>query len=344
MLKGAGPRSRIRSTRKLLLNAALIMCVMLVLSSFVAAVLIPEDAYRLGEPASGRAIAYLDHEHLGRVFATLYDMSTILILWFAGASAMTGLLNLIPRYLPRFGMAPRWVEYRRPLVLVLLTIDVLVTPVFRAGVEAQGGAYATGVLVLMFSAALAVALAKWRASSVRRPQTVMVSLYFLLVTLVFLYTLIAVIERPDGIIIASVFIALLLLMSGVSRYIRSTEMRVSEVAFVDHASGELWASIGGGKVNLGPYHTATPESRQKVEDRIRSHYKIEGLLAFLHVNLIDNRSEFLSPLRIKVVREGENFVIDGWGAVAIANSIAYLSELLNPISIVLGLTRQNLMQ
>ena len=339
------PLGRIRSTRKLLLAAALIMSVMLVLSSFVAALLIPEDAYRLGGPASGRAIAYLAHEHLGTVFATFYDLSTILILWFAGASAMTGLLNLIPRYLPRFGMAPRWVAYRRPLVLVLLTIDVLVTLVFRAGVEAQGGAYATGVLVLIFSAAVAVALAKWRDSNVRRPQTILVFLYFLLVTLVFLYTLIAnVIERPDGIIIASVFIALLLLMSGVSRYIRSTEMRVSEVTFTDRASAELWTSITGGRVNLVPYHSDTRESRQCVEDKIRSHYKIDGPLAFLHVNLIDNRSEFLSPLRIRVLREGQNFVIDGWGAVAIANSIAYLSELLNPISIVLGLTRKNLMQ
>ena len=227
------PSGRIRSTQKLLLSAALIMSVMLLLSSLITTVLIPEEAYRLGGPASGRAIAYLAHQHLGEAFGTVYDLSTILILWFAGASAMTGLLNLIPRYLPRFGMAPRWVAYQRPLVLVLLTINVLVTLAFRAGVEAQGSAYATGVLVLMLSAAIAVALAKWRDCSVRRPHTIILAVYFLLVTLVFVYTLITnVIERPEGIIIASVFIVLLLLTSGLSRYRRATEMRVSEVTFV----------------------------------------------------------------------------------------------------------------
>ncbi|MGC2246072.1 MAG: hypothetical protein WA609_05670 [Terriglobales bacterium] len=342
---GKLPSGRIRSTKKLLLSAALIMSVLLLLSSFVTTLLIPENAYRLGGPASGRAIAYLAHKNLGEAFGTVYDLSTILILWFAGASAMTGLLNLIPRYLPRFGMAPHWVTYRRPLVLVLLTIDVLVTLAFRAGVESQGSAYATGVLVLMFSAAIAVVLAKWRECIVRKPLTIFVAFYFLIVTLVFLYTLVAnVIERPDGIIIASVFIVLLLLTSALSRYRRSTEMRVSEVTFVDHASADLWASITGRKVNLVPYSTATLEHRNDVEDKIRLHYKVDGPLAFLHVSLIDNTSEFLAPLRVRVRREGENFVIDGWGAVAIANSIAYLGELLDPISLVLGLTRRNLMQ
>jgi hypothetical protein len=342
---GAAPAARIRATRKLLLTAALIMSAMLLLSSFVTALLIPEAAYREEGPAAGRAIAYLAHGLLGNGFGAVYDLSTILILWFAGASAMTGLLNLIPRYLPRFGMAPRWVAYRRPLVLVLLAIDVAVTLAFRAEVEAQGGAYATGVLVLMLSAAVAVTLALWRESSFRRPQTILHAFYFLVITLVFMYTLADnVIERPDGIIIATIFIVLLLAASGISRYFRSTEMRISEATCADQTSADLWASLTGKKVNLVPHSVSTPDYRQELAGKIRQHYIIDAPLAFLYVKLMDNRSEFVARLRLRVRKEGENFVIEASGAVAIANSIAYLSELLDPISVLVELTSHNLMK
>ncbi|MGH9527860.1 MAG: hypothetical protein ACRD2F_14360, partial [Terriglobales bacterium] len=147
--KRAGPPwGRIVSTRKLQLGAALIMAVLLLASGWVCPLLISPAAYQVGGAANGRALSYLAVRLLGPNFATLYDLASIAILWFGGASAMAGLLSLIPRYLPRFGMAPRWVAYRRPMVLVLLVLDLIITLIFKASVDAQGAAYATGVLVL----------------------------------------------------------------------------------------------------------------------------------------------------------------------------------------------------
>ncbi len=333
------PHGRIRNTRKLLATAALIMSVLLIISSFATALLIPESAYKEGGPASGRAIAYLAHEYLGNAFGSIYDISTILILWFAGASAMAGLLHLIPRYLPRLGMAPHWVAYSRPLVLLLFAFNVVITLIFRASVEAQGGAYSTGVLVLMTSAAVAAALSLWKEDNYR------LALYCWMVTAVFAYTTIAnVIERPDGIIIAGCIIFFILTVSGISRYIRSTELRVAGTTFADLESKRLWESMAGRKVNLVPIRSLDPDVRKDRITKIRTHYKLKGPLAFLHVTLLDNRSEFLSPLYIKVTHEHSAFLVEVSQAVAIANAVAYMSEALHPLSIVMGLSRKNLMR
>ena len=88
---------------------------------------------------------------------------------------------------------------------------------------------------------------------------------------------------------------------------------------------------------------ATSSFRVRKAADIRAHYQVTDPLAFLHVSLLDNRSEFIAPLRVQVTQEGENFVIEVSGAIAIANTIAYLSELIDPIGIFLGLTGQNLM-
>ena len=216
------PRGRIRNTRKLLTTAALIMSVMLVGSSIVTTTLIPPEEFKAGGEAYGRALAYVAHEHLGHTFGTFYDISTVTILWFAGASAMVGLLNLVPKYLPRYGMAPEWAKANRPLVFIFTGITFLVTILFEADVPAQGGAYATGVLVLMGSAALAVTLEAKRHG--RRWQG-----YFVL-TLIFAYTtFVNVHERPEGLKIASWFIVTIVVTSLISRVLRSTELRVHSV-------------------------------------------------------------------------------------------------------------------
>jgi hypothetical protein len=339
------PRGRIQNTHKLLVTAALIMTGILLLSSFVTTLLISESEYRIGGPAAGRAISYLAHRLLGNLFGAAFDLSTIVILWFAGASAMAGLVNLIPRYLPRFGMAPDWVAYRRPLVLVLLAINVIITLAFRANVEAQSGAYATGVLVLMLSSAVAVTLSSFKEGGLRHPLKWLAGCYFFVISLVFLYTLGAnIVERTDGILIGSCFILILLMASGISRYFRAREMRISDFSFADQESEDIWKTITGGKVNLIPGSEATPEDRKALGRKVLAYVKLDGPLAFLHVNLLDNRSDFMARIRIRVRKEEDHFVIEVSGAVAIANTIAFVSELLEPVNIVVGLTNRNLMK
>ena len=72
------------------------MSVFLLTTSVVTTLLISPDAFQSGGPANGRALAFLAQQNPGNGSGTLYDLSTITILWFAGASAMPGLLNLVP--------------------------------------------------------------------------------------------------------------------------------------------------------------------------------------------------------------------------------------------------------
>ena len=187
------------------MTAAVIMSIFLMLTSIVTTLLIKPELFAEGGAANGRAMAYLAHQYLGNAFGTVYDISTILILAFAGASAMAGLLNLIPRYLPRFGMAPEWALASRPLVLVFMAVAIFVTIMFKADVDAQGGAYATGVLVLITSAAVAVVISLGK----RRRRYA-----YMLIAAIFVYTTaLNIWERPEGLKIASFFIATMIFVS-----------------------------------------------------------------------------------------------------------------------------------
>ncbi|KUM86966.1 MULTISPECIES: APC family permease [Streptomyces] len=289
------PAGRIRDTKKLLTTAALIMSVFLIATSFITTLLIPEKDFESGGPANGRALAYLAHHYLGGAFGTVYDISTIAILWFAGASAMAGLLNLMPRYLPRYGMAPHWARAVRPMVIVFTLIGFLVTWIFNADVDAQGGAYATGVLVLISSAAIAVTIAARKAGQQGW------SIGFAVISAVFLYVTVAnVIERPDGVKIGACFIAGIILVSLLSRLARAFELRVTSVS-LDPMAQRFIRDIASRKIR---FIANQPDSRDKAEyrdkiEQIRADNDIPGEdFVFVEVTVLDP-SEFEASLTVR---------------------------------------------
>ncbi|WP_405522156.1 amino acid transporter [Streptomyces canus] len=289
------PEGRIRDTKKLLTTAAIVMSCFLIATSFITTLLIPEKDFESGGPANGRALAYLAHHYLGGVFGTVYDVSTIAILWFAGASAMAGLLNLMPRYLPRYGMAPHWARAVRPMVVVFTLIAFLVTWIFDADVDAQGGAYATGVLVLISSAAIAVTIAARKAG--QRNWTV----GFAVISAVFLYTTVVnVIERPDGVKIGACFIAGIILVSLLSRLARAFELRVTDVTLDDMAERFIrdMASRKMRFIANEPDQRDKAEYRDKIE-QIREDNDIPGEdFVFVEVTVLDP-SEFEASLSVR---------------------------------------------
>jgi hypothetical protein len=308
--------SRIVNAKRMLLTAALIMSVLLIGSAIVTATRIPPDALHEGGEASGRALAFLAHRDFGEWFGSVYDAATIAILWFAGASAMAGLLNLVPRYLPRYGMAPDWARATRPLVLLITAIGCFVTWIFNADVNQQGGAYATGVLVLITSAAVAVTIAMANRRHV-----------CLGITLIFVYTTIVnIIERPEGIKIASWFIAAIIGASLVSRVMRSTEIRIEGVEydataldFIRDAAGRKSLRIIANRPNTG----ARDEYQRKLQEARHSHnLQASDPVLFLEVRPGD-ASDFADVLKVQGVDVGGYRVLR-CTSPAIPNAIAGL--------------------
>ena len=321
--------NRIENTKKLLMTAALIMSLMLIASSFATSVLIPAEEYcplvdcadtspeqnvptfcactpaevaagvvKDTGPANGRALAYISHKYLGEIFGTIYDLSTILILWFAGASAMAGLLNIVPRYLPRYGMAPEWARATRPLTIVFTIICFVVTIIFKADVDAQGGAYATGVLVLMSSAAVAVTLSAWKRGSGWKWG-------FAVISLVFAYTTITnIIERPDGIKIASFFIFSIIFASFVSRAMRSTEVRIDKIELDDTARLFIGDANLEGEIRIVTNRRETGDTSEyrfkEHEKRTDNHIPSTDPILFYEIETGD-ASEFKGKLKIRGV-------------------------------------------
>jgi amino acid transporter len=307
--------SRIRNTRKLLTTAAVIMSVYLIATSFVTTVLIPKAAFQPGGAANGRALAYLAHEKLGNGFGTFYDVSSILILWFAGASAMAGLINIVPRYLPGYGMAPEWARAVRPVVLVYTTISIGITLIFRADVSAQAGAYATGILAMMVSGALAVFISVLRAGK----RTAAAG--FAVLTLILLYALgDNIVEKPDGIAISAVFVAGIIVVSLISRISRTTELRADRIEFDEAARRFVADSIAhDGELNIIANRRQAGDDKEysakEREQRGMNPVPGQADVLFLEVEVVDP-SDFSEVLHVRGVE------IDGYRILRVQSPAA----------------------
>ncbi len=321
--------NRIKNTRRLLATAAVIMSFMLIASSIVTTVLIPADEFlpsiagaggetvREAGKANGRALAYLAHLYMGDGWGTAYDISTIAILWFAGASALAGLLNIVPRYLPRFGMAPEWARATRPLVIVFTLICFAVTVVFRADVDDQAGVYATGVLALMTSAAVAVMISAWRRNQTARWG-------FLIISLIFIYTLcVNIIQRPEGLKIALIFIGSIIVASFVSRALRSTEVRIDKIEF-DAKAKEFIDELAEGEIRIVTNRRETGDVEEyrfkEHEKRVDNHIPASDPILFYEITPGD-ASEFKGRLKIHGV-DVDGYKILRTSAPAVPNAIA----------------------
>jgi len=355
----AQPAGRIANARKLLITAAVVMSVFLLGSAVVVSTLIPASDItpvsasgelpldRAGKPiskienwpkkpAAGRALAYLAHGEspdaaaicpfFGSTFGTIYDASTIIILWFAGASAMIGLLNLVPQYLPKYGMAPEWARAVRPLVLLFTIINLIVTLVFKANVDAQGGAYATGVLVLITSACFASVIDVYRRRTGRWYSRL--SWPFTIITLAFVYTTIVneVEKHFEGLIISSFFIAAIMITSFVSRLLRSRELRFTGFLLADGESKLLWDTIRFLDLTVLVPHRPGRRSLAEKEQSIRREHRIPRDLMVVFVEIVKaDASDFAPQPVIEVMQEGGRYVLKVSGAASTSHTLAALS-------------------
>ena len=309
---GADPeermRNKVRNTSKLLATAAIVMSVYLIATSFITTVLIPAKEFEPGGAANGRALAYLAHEHLGQAFGTIYDISSILILWFAGASAMAGLINIVPRYLPAYGMAPEWGRAVRPVVLVYTVISIGITIAFGADVNAQAGAYATGILAMMVSGAVAVTISAFRKRERKAGAA------FTVLTLILLYALGAnVIEKPDGIAISAAFIAGIIVVSLISRVTRTTELRVERIEFDEPARRFITENIEHDDrldlvANKRQAGDEAEYDAKEAEQRGLNPLPGAADILFLEIDVVDP-SEFSNVLEVRGVEVGGHRIL-----------------------------------
>jgi hypothetical protein len=357
------PVGRIRYTRLLMLAAAVVMSLFVITSIFVVTLLVWEEKPRpdgegtmrvVPEKAVNRSLSYLAHgdklrqqlppnadegavggNHVrgevvvpfaGPAFGFIYDLSTILILCLAGASATISLQELVPEFLSRFGMQMTW-AHRIGVITHLFNITILlVTVVFQASVTAQQWAYAASVLALLFGASLAATLdvrKRLAGSAWRWPA----SMPFLLISLLFAAMGILIVwQNAVGVAIALLFVLVVLVTAIVSRYLRSSDLRFEGFRFSTPECEARWNEIRKLEFQaLVPHDPHTSTLRAK-EEEIRHRHRIatEVSIIFIEVTVGDPSDFHQRPL-MRIDREGDEEVIRVSRCTSISHVIAAIA-------------------
>jgi hypothetical protein len=338
------PATRIWNTRKVLIAAAAIMAVYLLGSVLVTTLLIPPAQFSDPGFANNRALAYLAHggqlscvqeETLlpicGTIFGTLYDIVTVLILCLAGTSVITALAVLLPMFLLRFGMEFRWSNKWGVLLMLFAGINMFVTFLFKADVEDQRGAYATGVLVLIACASVVTVVEKKRGYDHQTGFWRFVAAFgvgiYSLIAIIFVATMLAVAVRSwSGMGISLCFILAILGMSICSRAWRADELRTIGFDFKDDQSKFLWDSL-----RLADFPILVPvrpgkHTHDEKEECIRTQHQLapDADIVLLEI-CIDDPSDFFQRLLIEVQQDGNRYVIRVTNGVSTPHAIAAIA-------------------
>jgi hypothetical protein len=334
------PRGRIFRSRLMILTAAVVMCLLVLGSTFVVTLLVPEDALKTatGE-VQHRSLSYLAHGELlsdkhrgedvislfGSTFGTIYDISTVFILCLAGASATVSLKDMVPEFLSRFGMQLTWAHRLDIITHLFNGVVLLVTIAFQASVSAQLGAYAAAVLALLFGASLAAMLdvgLRWKGATRRLGQ-----FPFFLATLLFaVMGILIVIQQGSGVLIALAFVAVVLGTAITSRWLRSTELRFVGFEFADGPSAARWAEIRNIDFQVLVPHDPHSERLSDKEGHIRDRHRIgENVpIIFIEVSLGDTSDFYQKPL-MSIARDDGREVIRVSRCTSIAHVIASIA-------------------
>jgi hypothetical protein len=331
------PRGRIRRTRFMLLIAALIMSAFVIGSMWVVTLLVPPETIGEGKTATHRALAYLAHggplvgavkgevlgPWFGPVFGTLYDLSTVMILCLAGASATISLREIVPQFLHRFGMQLEWAHRIDVITHLFNGVILVVTIAFQASVNAQRWAYATSVLALLLAASLAAVIdlrQRWRGSVL---MPILVLPFGLIAGLFLGMAVLTVVQNRTGLGIALGFVAVVFLTAFLSRWLRSTELRFQGFAYADEASKARWDAVCQLPFQVLVPHRPGLHSLAEKEHEIRVLHRIgpEIPVIFIEAELGDP-SDFLQAPLMKIVRDDGREIIRVTRCTSIAHVVA----------------------